>query len=150
MTVEFALARAPRYRVAFLRWSGPWSDRKVRSQFEAVARWARANGLRTGKWVFREPGERQWETGIEVPRGGRSEGRIRIRTLRAATVARAVFDPEVVSPEVIYHGLNDWLRWRRREKKIRAVGSFRELYSGNPWTDRKAWSRTEIQYLVRR
>jgi hypothetical protein len=59
------------------------------------------------------------------------------------------FDPTVVSPRVVYHGLSDWLRWQRKEKKIRSVVSYREIYEGNPWKDKRAWSRTEVQFVVR-
>jgi hypothetical protein len=50
---------------------------------------------------------------------------------------------------VVYHGVTDWLRWRRKEKEIKGVGAYREVYQGNPWSDRKAWSHTEIQVVVR-
>jgi effector-binding domain-containing protein len=150
MTVDFAWAKVPSLRVATIAWKGPWNERKIRSQFERVERWAKAEGIRTGRWVFREPGDRRWEAGIELKGRGRGRGAVRTKTLPAATVARVVFDPEVVSPRVVYHGLSDWLRWRRKEKEIRSVLSSREIYSGNPWTDRKVWSRTEVQFLVRK
>ena len=41
-------------------------------------------------------------------------------------------------------------RWRRKDKEIRRVLSSREVYSGNPWTDPKAWAKTEVQFLVRK
>jgi effector-binding domain-containing protein len=149
MTVDFEFARAPAYRVASIAWKGPWNERRVRSHFEKVARWAKENGLTTGAWIFREPGERSWEVGIAVKGRARRRGPIRIKTLPASRVARVVFDPELVSPRVVYHGLSDWLRWRRREKKIRSVTSTREVYRNNPWTDAKAWARTEVQFIVR-
>ncbi len=150
MTVDFGFARSPRLTVASVRWTGPWSEKRIRAEFERVERWARSHRLRTGRWVFREPADREWEAGIELrgPASG-SEG-IRVRTIPAATVARVVFDPEQVSPRVIYHGLSDWLRWRRRDKTIRSVGASREVYSGNPWTDRAAWAHTEVQFVVRK
>jgi len=150
MTVDFSWGRAPAMRVAAIAWSGPWNERKIRSQFERVERWARANGVRTGRWIFREPGERRWEVCLELRGRVRGSGPVRTKTFRAARVARVVFDPDQVSPRVVYHGLSDWLRWQRKEKEIRSVVSSREVYSGNPWTDRQAWSRTEVQFVVRK
>lgn len=136
--------------VASIAWKGPWSERKVRAQFDRVERWAKKQNLRTGRWVFREPGERRWEVAIELRGRARSSAGVRTKTLPAAHVARVIFDPDEVSPRLVYHGLSDWLRWRRKEKEIRAVVSTREIYSGNPWKDRRAWSHTEIQFVVRR
>jgi effector-binding domain-containing protein len=150
MTIDFAMGRAPALRVASVRWKGPWKETKIRQQFEKVERWAKAEGLRTGVWVFREPGERSWEAGIEVKGSARSRGGIRLRTLPATPVAKVVFDPEVVSPRVVYHGLTDWLRWRRKDGEIRSVVSSREIYRGNPWRDAKVWAKTEIQFVVRK
>jgi len=149
MTVDFEIRKVPSIRVAAIRWTGPYSEKRIRARFEEVARWARSRGIRTGRWIFREPGSRTWETGIEVRGKARSEGRILVRTQPAATVARVRFDPEVVSPRVVYHGLSDWTRWRKRDKTIRSVVSTREVYDGNPWTDRQAWSGTEVQFVVR-
>ncbi len=149
MTVDFRFRKAPKYRVAGLRWKGPWSEAKIRSNFRRVAAWAKRRGLRTGVWIFREPGKRQWEVLVEVAGSARSEGRIRLRTLSASRVASVVFDPDVVSATVVYHGLNDWLRWRRKDGAVKRVGSFREVYTGDPWSDPKVWARTEVQAEVR-
>jgi len=150
MTVDFVLKRAPSYRIANLRWTGPWSDREIKKRFESVEKWAKQQGLRTGRWVFREPSERVWDAGIEVRGKARSQGRVKLQTLPASLVASVQFDPDVVSPRVVYHGITDWLRSRRKEKEIRSVGAYRELYDGNPWRDKRAWSRTEVQVVVRR
>jgi effector-binding domain-containing protein len=150
MTVEFEFKKSPAYRVAYLAWTGPWNEKKIRAQFAKVEGWAKQNGYRTGKWVFREPGERRWETGIEVLGASvRGDASIRVKTLAATRVAFSVFDPEVVEPYVIYHGLIDWLRWRKKDRKIRSVVGNREVYSGNPWTQKAAWSKTEVQFVVR-
>jgi effector-binding domain-containing protein len=148
MAVGFEFKNAPAYRIAYVSWSGPWNETKIRHEFEFVARWARAHGLRTGAWIFREPGTRRWETGVQVFGKAEAEGRVRLKTLPKSRVAQSVYDPEVVGPEVIYHGLTDWLRWRKKERKIKAVRSYREVYGGNPWTDRKVWAHTTVQFLV--
>lgn len=148
MTTDFAIRRVPGSRVASIQWKGGYSEATIRAKFEAVETWARSKGVPTGRWIFREPGDRTWWTGIEVKRPVRSDGKVKVRNLPAVTVATITFDPDVVSPRVIYHGLYDWLRWQRKEKRIRAIRSARELYRGNPWKDSKAWSRTEIQFIV--
>ena len=150
MTIDFVLKKTPRLRVASIRWKGPYSEREIRRRFEEVEKWARARGLRTGHWVFREPGTRVWDVAIEVRGNARSEGRVKVRTLPGGTAASVRFDPDVVSPRVIYHGLSDWLRWRRKGKAIRSVVSYRELYEGNPWKNARAWANTEVQFVVRR
>ena len=150
MVVDFQIVRSPSYRVAALRWKGPWSDARIHRQFLAVEAWARRKGLRTGAWIFREPAERTWEVAIAVRGTARSEGSFRIRKYPASSVARVVFDPDVVSSAVIHHGLVDWLRWRRRDRTIRSVGAYREVYLGDPWKDKKAYAHTEVQFLVRR
>jgi len=150
MTVDFSWGKSPSLRVASIAWKGPWNERRIRSQFERVERWARAQGVRTGRWIFREPGERSWEVAIEVRGRARGSGPVRTKTLPPAAFAHVVFDPDVVSPRLVYHGLSDWLRWRRKEKEIRSVVSSREVYSGNPWKDPKAWARTDVQFVVRK
>jgi len=149
MKVDFTFKRTPSYRVAYLAWKGPWKDATIRRNFEKVAQWAKARGYGPSLWIFREPGERRWETGIVVNARARSEGKIRIRTLPATRVASVVFDPEVISPAVVYHGLTDWLRWRKKDKKVKRVVSYREVYRGNPWKDQSAYARTDVQFVVR-
>lgn len=150
MVVDFKIKRAPAYRVASVSWKGPWNERRIRAQFDRVAKWARKTGLRTGKWIFREPGTRAWEVSIEVRGSAHSEGPIRMRMLPATSVASVVFDPNVVSPAVVYHGVTDWLRWRKRDKTIRSVGAYREVYDGDPWREPKVWAHTEVQVVVRK
>ncbi len=151
MTVDFAMKRAPKYRVASIRWVGPYQESRLRSEWDAIAKWAKAKGLRTGKWFFSEDGSGpryKFEVAIEVSGKAKSEGRIHLRTLPASPIATVTFNPEEVSARVIYHGLNDWLRWRKKDKTIKRVRTYREVYSGNPWKDAKAWSKAEIQVLV--
>ena len=149
MVVDFKFKKAPTYRLATFAWTGPWKDARIRSEFEKLAAWAARRGLRTGRWVFLEPSQRRFVVGIEVKGTKRGEGPIHLRTLPAARVASVVFDPAVVSPRVVYHGLSDWLRWRRKDGEIKGVGSYREVYDGNPWTNARAWARTDVQMVVR-
>jgi effector-binding domain-containing protein len=150
MTVDFELKKTPSIRVAAIRWTGNHDERQIQKRFEEVEKWARARGLRTGRWIFREPNDRVFDMGIEIRGKAHSQGRVKVQTLPAATVARVRFDPNVVAPRVVYHGLADWLRWRRKEKEIRSIGLYREIYPGNPWRDKRAWARTEVQYVVRK
>jgi effector-binding domain-containing protein len=150
VVVDFRIKKVPAYRVASIAWKGPWNERRIRAQFDRVAKWARKNGLRTGAWIFREPGTRAWEVSIEIRGTARPESPIRLRTLPACSVASVVFDPDVVSPAVVYHGVSDWLRWRKRDKTIRSVGAYRERYDRDPWRNPKAWARTEVQVVVRK
>ncbi|HTT46017.1 MAG TPA: GyrI-like domain-containing protein [Thermoplasmata archaeon] len=149
MTVDFVLKKSPPLRVASIRWKGPYSESEIRKRFAELEKWAGNHKIRTGRWVFREPGARTWDVAIEVRGPVRSEGRVKVQRLPACTVASVTFDPEVVSPRVVYHGLSDWLRWRRKEKKVRSVLSTREVYPADPWKNAKAWARTEVQFVVR-
>jgi DNA gyrase inhibitor GyrI len=149
MTVDFGFKRTPSYRIASVSWKGPWKDATIRRNFERVAKWAKQRGYGPTLWIFREPGHRRWQTGVVVNARARSEGVIRVRRYPASRVASVVFDPDEISPAVIYHGLSDWLRWRKKDKTIRRVVSYREVYRGNPWTDRSASARTDIQVVVK-
>ncbi|HYM40868.1 MAG TPA: GyrI-like domain-containing protein, partial [Thermoplasmata archaeon] len=115
------------------------------------AKWAKAKALRTGKWFFSEDTEGKryrFDVAIEVKGSVKGDGKVRVRTFPASPIATVSFNPDVVSPRVVYHGLSDWLRWRKKDKTIKRDRIWREVYSGNPWTDAKAWSHTEIQVLV--
>jgi effector-binding domain-containing protein len=150
MTVDFSYKRAPRYRLATLSRTGGWDEKKLRGQFKDLLTWAKKNHLRTGTWVFFEPDTKTFVAAIAVQGRAKGSGRIRLRTVPAATVAYVNFDPDVVSPRVIYHGLSDWLRWQKKEKRIQRALSYREVYSGDPWTNPKASAHTEIQVVVKK
>jgi len=150
MTVDFGYKRAPSFRVATLSRTGAWDEKKLRGQFKTLMEWARKNHLRTGHWLFFEPDMRTFIAGVEVRGKAKGSGRIRLRTVPASTVASVIFDPDVVSPRVVYHGLNDWLRWQKKEKAIKKALSYREVYSGDPWSGPKVWAHTEIQVVVKK
>ena len=151
MAVDFAMKRAPKYRVVSVRFVGPYKESRIRSEWEGLARWAKGTGLRTGKWFFSEEGagpRYRFEVAIEVRGPAKSDGKVRVRTLPASPIASVTFDPDLVSPRVVYHGLSDWLRWRKKDKTIKRARTWREVYTGNPWKDAKAWAHAEIQVLV--
>ncbi len=151
IVVDFAIKRAPKYRVASVRWTGPYQESRIRREWDGIARWAKAQGARTGKWFFSEDGDGpryRFEVAIEVRGNVKSSGHVRLRTFPASPVATVTFNPDQVSTRVIYHGISDWLRWRKKDKTIRRVRTYREVYDGNPWSDARAWAHTEIQVLV--
>lgn len=150
MTVDFSLARSPAYRVASIVRVGPWKEENLRTEFAELARWAKRQKLRPGRWIFLERGNDRWEACLEIRGRARPEGRIRLQTLRAGWVAAVTFDPDAVASRVVYHGLADWTRWRRRDGTIRSVVSTREVYDASPWTDPRAWARCRVEFVVRR
>ncbi len=149
MTVDFVFKKAPKFRLITARWTGPWNEKRIQKEFEALAKWAAAHKIRTARWVFMEPGDRQWLVGLEVPASVTGDRTVKVRSFPAARVAQVQFDPDIVSARVIYHGVTDWLRWRKKDKEIRSVGVYREVYPGNPWRDKSAWAKTTIQVVVR-
>jgi DNA gyrase inhibitor GyrI len=150
MTVDFGYKRAPSYKLATLTRTGGWDEKKLRGQFKAIVDWAKKNHLRTGRWVFFEPNMRTFVAAVEVSGKAKGSGKIRRRTVPAATVATVTFDPDEISPRVIYHGISDWLKWQKKEKKIKKAVSYREVYTGDPWTDPKVSAKTEIQVVVKK
>jgi DNA gyrase inhibitor GyrI len=160
MTVDFQIRKAPEYRVATRTLRGSWpGDKALRAEFEKVQAWAKEKDLKTGKWFFQEFGDDdtpsakwRYEAGVEIRgtrsvRGGKG---VVIKTLPASSVAAVTFDPDKVSPRVVYHGLADWLRHREKEGEYKEVGPYREVYLGNPWSSKRAWANTQIQVPVKR
>jgi hypothetical protein len=160
VTVDFAVWNAPAYRLATKTMMGEWpGDRKIRAEFESVASWVRKRGLKIGRWIFREldgpdvPSKRRrWEVGVEIRgrkpvKGG---GGVSIKLLPKTKVVSVTFDPDKVSPELVYHGLEGWLSWRKKYKEFRQSGLYREVYRGNPWKSKGAWGRTQVQVPIKR
>jgi len=150
VVVDFELKHAKAADVISVKWKGPWDEKQIRKRFEGLAKWADARGVRTGRWFFLEPGERAWEVALEVKGRVKGDGRVRRKRFKAATVASVVFDPDAISPRVIYHGITDWLRWRKKDRTIKSIGAYREIYDANPWTNPKAWAKTNIQVVVKK
>jgi hypothetical protein len=150
MVVDFEIGSAPAFRGATVAWKGPWSEKRIRSELEGIAKWLKERGAKSGRWFLIEGGTNSFRVAIEVRSPVKGSGRVRVRKFPATAVVRVAFDPDEVSPRVVYHGLNDFLRWRRKDKTIRSVGDYREVYGANPWTDGKAWSNLRIEALVRK
>jgi DNA gyrase inhibitor GyrI len=150
MTVDFELKKVPSYRIASITVKGSWKPNILRPEFRKLAKWAARQQVRPGLFFFLESGMKRWVAAVEVSGSPKAEGRIRLRTLPATWVASSTFDPDAVSPRVIYHGLTDWCRWRRKDGKIKRVVSTREVYRADPWKDAKAWAHAEVQFVVKK
>ena len=147
---DFALTRAPSYRVATIVGKVPWTDAVLRRTFGRLVQWAASEKIPTGKWIVLSRSSKYWEACLEIKRDARGNGDVHVRTLPATAVASIKFDPESVSPRVIYHGLSDWLKWRRKAREISSVGFTREIYDADPWTNPRAWSNVTVEYAVRK
>ncbi len=150
MVVDFSLRRTPPIRVASVVRVGPWKVDNLRAEFGELVRWATKHTVRTGRWVFLERDRDRWEACLEIHREAEPDGRVRLKTLPGAWVARVVFDPDRVSSRLVYHGLSDWTRARRRAGEIRSVEAVREVYAADPWKDNAAWANCEVQFVVRK
>lgn len=148
--IDFEIRKSPKYRVASITRVGPWKEDHLRSEFRELTTWAKRQGLTTGHWIFVHRGDERWEACLEIRGRAKAEGRIRLRTLPATHVAHCVFDPDLLADRVVYHGLSDWTRWRKKFKEISAIGGSREVYSGDPWSDAAAWAHCDVQFLVRK
>jgi hypothetical protein len=145
--VDFAVGRVRSVRVASIVRVGPWKVDNLRTEFGELVRWAQRVGVRTGRWIFIERGHHRWEACLEVAGRAAADGRIRLRTLPAARVARVVFDPEKISSRIVYHGLRDWVRTRGGSRRGKGA-EIREVYSADPWKSAAAWARCEVQFLL--
>lgn len=150
MVVEFELRRSRSFRVASIEARASWREGLLAPEFRELTAWAKSRKISTGRWIFVHRGDDRWEACLEIRGRAHPTSRIRLKTLPPVDVARCIFDPEEVADRVIYHGLSDWLRELRGGKRIKAVGGSREIYSGNPWSDRRAWARCEVQFVVRK
>src|SRR2546422_1025898 len=135
MVVDFEVTRTPSYTVASIVKIGPYGEDNLGSEFGELVSGAKKNRLRTGKWIMyehdgpnsRRPGnQRRWEACLEIRGKAKAEGRIRIKKLPAQAVAHVVFNPNVVSSRIIYHGLGDWIWWRLKYKDFKRAGPTRE------------------------
>ncbi len=154
MFVDFKVKRAPAHTVASIKRIGSWKSDMWRKELSQLEKWARKEKLRTGKYFLYELGgsgnRRRWETCIEIKGKARSHGKVKVKKLPAETVVSVRFNPDKVSPRLVYHGLSDWVKWRLKDKTFKKIGNSREVYSGNPWRKPRAWARAEVQILVKK
>ncbi len=154
MKVDFRIKRSAPFRAACMTEEKPYSDRAIRSSFAKVAEWAARRKLKTGRWLFvehwEEGGRVKWDACIEVKGRAKGSGGVAVKNLRAADVVSVTFNPDEVSPRIVYHAISDWVRWRRKDGTISRTGRFREVYPGDPWKEAAAWQNMEVQLMISR
>jgi DNA gyrase inhibitor GyrI len=155
MAVDLRVKRAPSYRVASMMRVGPYSGNMLRSEFSQLVKWAKKRRLRTGKWILYfidEPGGRRpanrlrSEACLQIKGRAVSEGKIRVKKLPAQKAVAVTFNPNTVSPRLVYSGIYGWLRYAG----YKDAGPSREVYEGSPWTNPRAWANAEVQVPVKR
>ena len=156
MVVDIKVKREPTHTVAYMTHVGPYTgEDMLRPEFEELVKWAKNRKLRTGKWFFYEldgpevpEKKRRWEACLEIKRKVRTGGRFAVKRLSAQTVIYVRFNPDEVSPRLVYYGIGGWLDSKKKEGTYEDAGDWREVYEDNPWTNEKAWARTEVQAPV--
>jgi DNA gyrase inhibitor GyrI len=155
MAVDLRVKPAPSYKVASMLRVGPYSTAMLRSEFTQLVKWAKKRRLRTGKWMMYfidEPGGRRpanrlrSEACLQIKGRAVSEGKIKVKKLPAQKVVSVTFNPDKVSPRLVYSGIYGWLRYGG----YRDAGLSREVYEGSPWTNPRAWANAEVQVPVKR
>jgi hypothetical protein len=148
MVPRFSFRSVPGFKVISVRWRGPHDDKRIRSEFERLAQWARTRDLRTGRWIFQEPGRRRWEVSLEVKGRTKGSGPVRVRTVSPSRVLRVTFDPEKVDMDALWKAAVGRIRHLRQRGTVGRAGVYREVYRGNPWTSPRAWARTNAQIIL--
>ncbi len=159
MLVDFKIKKFSGCSAVSITYVGPHKEGgdMMREEFNQVIKWAREKGVRTGRWFFADldgPGvpdkKRRWEAAVEV-KGAKAEARgdIQFREFPDQLVASVAFDPEKVSPRVIYYGLEGWLE-RGEHQEYKSAGPPREVYTGDPWRSTRAWANVEVQVPVKK
>jgi len=125
-----------------------------RSEFNQLVKWAGKKRLRTGKWIVyfidewgTKPNQQRRSVAcLEIKGRATPEGNIKIMTLPRRKVASVTFNPDQVSTDLIYHGIEGWLEYHT----FKEAAPSREVYSASPWINRKAWANTEVQVPLKR
>ena len=125
-----------------------------RSEFSQLKRWAKKRKLGTGKWIMyfidkwgEKPNKnRRSVAALEIKGKAEPDGKIRIMKLPRQKVVSVSFDPNKVSSDLVYHGLESWLESYTYKQTARS----RELYNGNPWTNARAYANCEVQVPIKR
>lgn len=155
MKVEFKVKTAPAYKVAYILHIGPYTNQNMwRPEFNQLEKWAQKKKLRTGKrimyfldkWNKKTEKRRRSVACLDIKGKAKAEGRIKIMKIPKQKVVSVTFDPNQVSADVVYYGLEAWLEYCPYKQAARS----RELYDGNPWTNPRAWATCEIQVPLRR
>ena len=155
MVVDIKVKNVQSYNVASIMRVGPYGRDMLRAEFGQLVNWAKKKKLRTGKcllYFLDEPGGRRAanklrsEACLEIKGKAGTEGKIRVKKLPAQRVACVTFDPDKVSPRLVYSGIYGWLRYGG----FREAGPSREVYNANPWTNARAWANAEVQVPVKR
>src|SRR2546426_12802198 len=142
MLVDFTIKKFSGCRVASITYVGPYREGgdMMREEFNQIVKWARENRVRTGRWFFAMLDEsevpdkkRRWEAAIEVKGAkGEAEGGIRFRKLPDQLVASVTFDPDKVSPRVIYYGLMAWLAQLRKDRAYKSAATTGVVHTRDP------------------
>ena len=155
MKVGINVKVAPSYKVAYIIHYGPYTGQNMwRSELNQIWKWAKKRKLRTGKWIVyfidkwgeKRAKQRRSVAAIEIKGKAKPEGKIQIMKIPSQKVASVTFDPDKVSEELVYHGLESWLESCAYKQAARS----RELYNGNPWTNPRAWANCEVQVPLKR
>lgn len=134
---------------------GSYDRNMLRSEFSQLVKWAKKRKLRTGKWMLYfidEPGGRRprnklrSEACLQIKGRAKSEGKVKVKELPAQKVASVTFNPDKISPHLVYSGIYGWLKYAGFKDTV--LG--REVYIGNPWRNPRAWASTEVQVPVKR
>ena len=155
MKVEFKVKTAPSYKVAYILHIGPYTNQNMwRPEFNELVKWAKKRKLRTGKWIMgfldkwneKTEKRRRSVACIEIKGRAKAEGKIKIMKIPKQKVVSVIFDPDKVSADIVYYGLEAWLEYCPYKQAARS----KELYDGNPWTNPRAWANCEVHVPLKR
>ena len=156
MKVDFKVKVAPSYRVAYIiRYGGYAKQNTWRAEIGQLEKWVRKNRVRSGKrimyfidkWGEVPQNKRRSVAAVEISGKAKPEGKVEIMKIPKQKVVSVTFNPEQFSADLVYFGIEGWLE---ESKEYTQAGRSRELYNGNPWTDKKAWANCEVQVPIKR
>ncbi len=155
MKVEIKVKIAPSYMVAYLIHVGPYAGQNMwRSEFSRLTGWAKKRKLLTGKWIMyfidrwgeKPARQRRSVAAIQIKGKARPEGKIKVMKIPRQRVVSVTFNPDKVSDELVYYGLESWLE----SAPYKQAATSRELYNGSPWTNARSWANCEVQVPLKR
>jgi len=148
MPERLAIKAVPAVKVVAFTWRSPHSDKRIRREFERLARWAKERSIPTGNWYFLEPSEGHFEVAIELKGRVVRKGKARIRTLRPSRVLYLRYNPDKLDIEALWKRLMKQVDAMRKAGKFTRAGLYREVYRTNPWTTPSAWAGMESQIVI--